>query len=229
MIGENILQIKKRVSLACARSGTDPSSVVIVAVSKTRTPEEVGEAIEAGIADIGENRVQEAVSKFKALCDARYALRVQWHMVGHLQTNKAKEAVRIFGLIQSVDSLRLAAAIDAQAAAINKVQDVLLEVNVSGEQSKYGFRQQEAAEAAKEISRLQHINIKGLMTVAPIVDIPEKTRPHFRMLKELLNEINEQNELHKLNVLSMGMSDDFEVALEEGATMVRIGRAIFGE
>ncbi|MDI6605867.1 MAG: YggS family pyridoxal phosphate-dependent enzyme, partial [Candidatus Omnitrophota bacterium] len=208
-----------------------PASVTIVAVTKNRNIEQIKEAVEAGITDIGENRVQEAVLKFRELANLRTCEQVttRWHMVGHLQTNKVKEAVRIFDLIHSVDSARLALEIDRQAAAINKIQGILVEVNTSGEESKFGIKADEAIEVIKEISKLKNINIKGLMTVASVVDNPEKARPYFRILRELRNKICELWTIgqYGLWTLSMGMSDDFEVAVEEGSTMVRLGRAIF--
>lgn len=212
MIKENIIKLKRRI----------PSSITIVAVSKGRTMDEIKEAIEAGINDIGENRVQEALAKYYQLPEVR------WHMVGHLQTNKVKEALRIFDLIQSVDSLRLADEIDKQASRINKVQDILIQVNTAGENSKFGLKPDDTVEVMSEIAKFKNINIKGLMTIAPIVDNPQKTRPYFRMLRELKDEINTLNIKHTtLNILSMGMTDDFAQAIEEGSNMIRLGRAIF--
>jgi len=146
-------------------------------------------------------------------------------LVGHLQTNKVKDAVRIFDLIQSVDSLRLAAEIDKQAAKINKIQDILIEIKTSPEATKFGLKPNAAIEVIKEIAQLKNINMKGLMTIAPLVDEPEKTRPYFRQLRELRDYLRAMN--YELGILSMGMTDDFEVAIEEGSNMVRIGRAIF--
>jgi pyridoxal phosphate enzyme (YggS family) len=149
-------------------------------------------------------------------------------MVGHLQTNKVKEAVRIFDLIQSVDSLRLAAEIDKQAAKINKIQDILIEIKTSPEATKFGLSPAETIETLRVMAQFRNINIKGLMTVAPIVDSPEETRPYFKKLRELQDSINAQRTTHNaLRILSMGMTDDFEVAIEEGSNMVRLGRAIF--
>jgi len=227
-VRNNIGKVKERISSACAKAGRDPNSVTIVAVTKNRTVEEIEEVKAAGITDIGENRIQEALVKY---CDKRLAIsdkRVNWHLVGHLQTNKVKEAVKIFGLIHSVDSLRLAQEIDRQAAKINKVQDMLVEVNTSGEASKFGLKPDETIEVIKAISRLKNVNINGLMTIAPIVDNPEKARPYFKILRELRERIYERRMTnYERRILSMGMSDDFEVAIEEGATIVRIGRAIF--
>jgi len=230
MIKENVLKIRERVSSACLRSNREPGQVVIVAVSKTRTVEQIEEAVASGITDIGENKVQEALLKYKNFSAvASGANRIKWHMVGHLQTNKAREAVGVFGLIHSVDSLRLAMAIDKEAARIKKVQDILVEVNTSGEAAKFGIRPDDAFGVVKEIARLKNIKIEGLMTIAPIVNKPEEARPYFRMLRELRDKIRQSAEAGcQLPVLSMGMTDDFEAAIEEGSNMVRIGRAIFG-
>jgi len=169
--------------------------------------------------------VQEAVLKYEAL---RSETGVRWHLVGHLQTNKAKEAVRIFDLIHSVDSLRLAQELEKQAAKINKRQDILIEVKTSPEEAKAGVMPQDAADLVREAGSLAHLNVVGLMTVAALVEKQELARPYFRRLKELFDYINNLPGLgSKLFVLSMGMSDDFETAVEEGSTMVRIGRAIF--
>ncbi len=222
MIKDNVLKIKERIAIICTKIKQDPGLITIVAVSKGRTVQQIREAIEAGITDIGENRVREALIKYNELITHNSKLRtIKWHMVGHLQTNKVKDAVRIFDLIQSVDSIRLASEMDKQAAKINKIQDILVEVKVSPEATKFGFEPEEVIKATKEISQFKNLNIKGLMTIAPIVDDPEKARPYFRMLKELKDRINGQL------ILSMGMTDDFEAAIEEGSNMVRLGRAIF--
>jgi len=222
MIKDNILKLKERASLICAKINRDPDSIIIVAVSKGRTPQQIKEVLEAGITDIGENRVQEALIKYSELMTYDLRLKaIRWHMVGHLQTNKVKDAVRIFDLIQSVDSLRLAEVIDKEAAKIDKIQDILIEIKTSAEESKLGLKPDGAVRVIKEILKFKSINIKGLMTIAPLADDPQKSRPYFRMLRELRDRIN------KPEVLSMGMTDDFEVAIEEGSNMVRIGRAIF--
>lgn len=240
MVQENLGRIRGRISLACKKIDCDPESITIVCVTKGRGVEQIREALAAGITDIGENRVQEALIKYNELyakpalpAGRRYPLSaIKWHMVGHLQTNKVKEAVGMFDLIQSVDSARLAVEIDKQAERLNKSQDILLEIKTSAEETKSGVKPDEAIEVIKEISRLKNINIKGLMTIAPIVDNPEKARPYFRTLRELKDKINSLNApclvgRQALSALSMGMSDDFEIAIEEGATMVRLGRAIF--
>jgi hypothetical protein len=230
MVKENLLKIKERISLICPKINRDPRSVIIVAVSKGRTSEEIKEVIEAGIHDIGENKVQEALVKFNELRTQELAnsRTIKWHMVGHLQTNKVKIAVKIFDLIHSVDSLDLAAEIDKQAARINKIQDILIEVKTSPEATKFGLKPEEAVEVIPEIVKFKNINIKGLMTIAPIIDNPEKTRPYFRKLRELRDEINALSTVSsQLSTLSMGMTDDFEIAIEEGSDTVRLGRAIF--
>jgi len=224
MIPENILAVRRRAALACSRVRIGHHQVVtIVAVSKNRASAEIEEAVRAGITDIGENRVQEAVLKYQP-----YPA-VKWHMLGHLQTNKVKEAIRIFGLIHSVDSVSLAREIDKQATRIGKVQDILIEIKISPEPSKLGLAPGNSIGALREMAVLKNINIRGLMTIAPIVDESERARPYFRQLRELRDRIDSLNILsNKLDILSMGMSDDFETAIEEGSNMIRIGRAIFG-
>jgi len=230
MIKENLLKIKERISLVCSKTNRDPNSITIVAVSKGRTVERIKEAIAAGITDIGENKVQEALVKFNELRTQELASSrtIKWHMVGHLQTNKVKTAVKIFDLIHSVDSLDLAAEIDKQAARINKIQDILIEVKTSPETTKFGLKPEEKVEVIQEIVKFKNINTKGLMTIAPIVDNPKETRSYFRKLRELRDEINALSTVNsQLSALSMGMTDDFEIAIEEGSNMVRLGRALF--
>lgn len=230
MVKENILKIKERISYICSKINQDPDSITIVSVAKARTSEQIKEAIDAGITDIAENKVQEAILKYNALRTTHYAQRIKWHMVGHLQTNKVKEAVKNFALIQSVDSVHLAQEIDKQAAKITKIQDILIQVNTSGEATKFGLKPNETIEVIKEVAKLKNIKIKGLMTIAPIVDNPEKTRTYFRMLRELRDRINELRcTSYDVQILSMGMTDDFGVAIEEGSNMIRLGRAIFEE
>ncbi len=224
MIKERVIKVKERVSQSCKRAGRDPAEVTIVAVSKGRSFDEIRQAVEAGLTIIGENRIQEARGKVEQFTlSSQNGPAVHWHMIGHLQTNKAAEAVRMFGLIQSVDSLRCAEAIDKEAAKIGKQQDVLIEIKTSPEATKYGILPVEAKGFVEEISALKNIHIRGLMTIAPIVDNPEQARPYFHKLRDLLDVLNRQT------ILSMGMTDDFEIAIEEGATMVRLGRAIFGQ
>jgi pyridoxal phosphate enzyme (YggS family) len=229
MIKENFLNIKERISLICAKIRKDSGDVIFVSVSKNRSVAQIKEALESGITDIGENRVQEAAVKYAALRATSYpGGNLRWHMVGHLQTNKVKEAVGIFDLIHSVDSLRLAEEINKQAARINKVQDILIEVKTSLEATKYGVMPQDTPALIKDAAGFKNLNIKGLMTIAPLLDNAQKARPHFKTLKELFDYINKLSAIdRRLSILSMGMTDDFEVAIEEGANMLRIGRALF--
>lgn len=229
MIRDNILKIKERVALACSKIDKDPLGISIIAVTKGRKIEQIKEACEAGLTEIGENKVQEAVLKYHQLqtCGSKFRA-VKWHMVGHLQANKAKDAVEIFDLIQSVDSLHLAAEINKRAAKINKVQDILLEVNISAEKAKFGLKPYEVSEVINATAQFKNINIKGLMAVAPIAENPDKNRSYFKELREIEDRINTlQLSPYALHILSMGMTDDFEAAIEEGANMVRLGRAIF--
>ncbi len=215
-IAANLRRLRQRVDATCHRAGRSPSEVTIVGVSKGSPASAVIEAWQAGLRDIGENRVQEAASKIADVTSQGF--RPRWHLVGHLQTNKVKTALSLFDIIQSVDSLRLAEAVDRAAT---KPVAVLLEVNTSGEPSKYGFALEAVKGALSEMRRLTNVDVKGLMTVAPLVDNPERVRHVFRRLRDLGQALD-------LTQLSMGMTDDFEVAIEEGATMIRIGRAIFG-
>lgn len=216
-IRANVDTVRRRIEYACQRAGRSPAEITLVAVTKTVAPPAVAIALAAGISHLGENRVQEAVTKIEQL--AALTPHPTWHMVGHLQTNKARKAVEIFDVIQSVDSIKLAEVLSQRT---QKTLPILLEVNVAGEASKSGFSIDEVAPALAAISGLPRLVIKGLMTIAPLVDDPEEVRPVFRKLRSLRDSLG-------LEHLSMGMTDDFEVAIEEGATMVRIGRAIFGE
>ncbi len=216
-IERNVQEVRARIARACEKVGRHPEEVTLVAVAKTVAPPAIQAAFQAGITHFGENRVQEAETKLEQLSDMR--AHVTWHMVGHLQTNKAKKAVEIFDIIDSVDSLRLA---EALSQRLEKKLPILIEVNASGEATKGGYAPAEVPQAVAEIRRLPNIEIKGLMAIAPLARNPEEVRPVFRRLRELRDSLG-------LDGLSMGMTDDFEVAIEEGATMVRIGRAIFGE
>jgi len=196
----------------------------LVAVTKTATIEQTKEAISAGVRIIGENKVQEAKKKYQILTGD-----IEWHLVGHLQTNKVKYAIEIFDLIHSVDSIKLAKEIDKRSLQFGKITNVLVEVNVSGEETKYGIRPEEVELFLGEISKFSGIRVRGLMTIAPIVKNKEEVRPYFKELKELSEKIRNKNIKNvKMDYLSMGMTDDFEVAIEEGANMVRIGRGVFG-
>ncbi len=209
--------VRSRIESACARAGRDPAGVTIVAVSKSFGADAVLALYQAGQRHFGENRVQEAAAKIPEV--ARSGATPVWHLVGHLQTNKVTAALGLFAILHSVDSLRLAEAIARRAT---RPVDILLEVNVAREPAKYGFDPDEVGDAVRAVSRLPNVNLRGLMTVAPLVDNPEDVRPVFRTLREL-------RDAHGLVELSMGMTNDFEVAVEEGATLVRIGRALFGE
>ncbi|MDI6704037.1 MAG: YggS family pyridoxal phosphate-dependent enzyme [bacterium] len=217
-IEDNLRLVRKRIEKAALKTNRDPASIKLVAITKEVTPPEIIEAINAGIDIIGENKIQEAERKYSHITHEG----VEWHLVGHLQRNKVKRAIRIFNLIHSVDSLRLAQEINLRAEEIGRQQRILIQVNTSGEEQKFGFSVTEVKEAVEEITKLPFIKIEGLMTIAPLVDNPEEVRPYFRKLAEL-------GRIFKLSILSMGMTNDFEVAIEEGANMVRIGRAIFGK
>ncbi len=216
-IAENLAQVRERMASACRRAGRSESEVTLVGVSKGFPAEAAAAACAAGLEDLGENRVQEAVEKVESL--EVMGARPRWHLVGHLQTNKAKTAANLFAIIHSVDSLRLAQALSRRA---HEPVPILLEVNVAQEASKYGFTATDVAAALPEISALPNLEVRGLMTIAPMADDPEIVRPVFQELRQLCSSLG-------LHELSMGMTDDFEVAIEEGSTMVRIGRAIFGE
>jgi pyridoxal phosphate enzyme (YggS family) len=211
--------VRLRIAEACRLSGRSLGDVTLVAVAKGFPAEAVREGAAAGLRHFGENRVQEAQAKLPLLADL--SPRPTWHMVGHLQTNKVKTALGLFDIIHSVDSLHLAEAISRRAPQSVRVP-VLLEVNVAGEAAKYGFSAEELPAQAEAIRRLPGLDVRGLMTVAPMTESPEEVRPVFRRLRGLAESLG-------LRELSMGMTDDFEVAVEEGATIVRIGRAIFGE
>lgn len=228
MIKDNVFNIRRRIAAVCSKINKDPASITIVGVTKNRLPAEIEELLACGINEIGENRVQEAVHKIFAKRYALCAMPIKRHFIGHLQTNKVKDAVKIFDLIQSVDSLRLVQEIDKQAAKLGKIQDILLEVKTSPEAAKFGIQPDKVIEFIETINALRNLNLKGLMTIAPLADNPEETRPYFRILRELRDRINNLRLANcQLQTLSMGMSDDFEVAIEEGSNMVRIGRAIF--
>ena len=223
-IGENIVRVRERMAAACARTGRRPEDVRLVAVSKTIPAERIRQAYEAGLRDFGENRVQEAEAKRPALAN----FDITWHLVGHLQTNKARAARKLFQYIQSVDSLRLAERLNRVALPGQRLP-VLLEVNLGNEPTKSGAREEEVLQLAEGVSLLPTLELRGLMVVPPFFDDPEGARPFFRRLRELAELIQSRNLPGvSMGELSMGMSHDFEVAIEEGATMVRIGTAIFG-
>lgn len=217
--------VRDRINQAAFKCGRDPESIHLVAVSKTISANRVREAIMAGVTTLGENYVQEARNKFNVLG----SFPVSWHFIGHLQSNKAKYAVRLFDLIHSVDTLKLAYELNKQSNKVNKIQDVLIQINISKEPSKSGSDIQNAANLIKDIVLLENLSVKGLMAMPPFFNNPEKARPYFAALRVLRDQIQKVFPGVVLNELSMGMTVDFEVAIEEGATLVRIGTAIFGE
>ena len=224
MVSENLEQVKANIEAACKRVGRDPKDVRLVAVSKTKPISLIEEAIEAGQDTFGENKVQEMCDKMEVLPD-----NIKWHMIGHLQRNKVKQVVGRVKRIHSVDSIRLAKQIQLESEKRNITSDILIEVNMAKEESKYGFMPEEVEEAIREISTYPNVKIHGLMTIAPNVSNPEENRVHFRNLHKLLVDINGKNiDNINMNELSMGMTGDYEVAIEEGATYVRVGTGIFG-
>jgi pyridoxal phosphate enzyme (YggS family) len=228
IIAGNLAQLRQRIARAAARVGRAPESVTLMAVSKTVEPERIRQAYEAGIRVFGENRVQELGEKAPALAGLSDAC---WHLIGHLQTNKAKRAAELFHGIDSVDSPRLAEMLDQAAAKLNKILPVLIEIKTSEEESKSGAAagSQALDDLLQGAPKLTHLQINGLMTVPPFTDDPEGARPYFRRLRELRDEIAARNLPGvRMETLSMGMSHDFEVAIEEGSTCVRVGTALFG-
>jgi len=224
-IAANLAGVRERITAAAERSGRAPDEVVLVVVTKVRTIEEIREAIAAGAADLGENYVQEMVEKASALEDAG----IRWHAIGHLQTNKVRQIAPFVSLIHSVDSLRVAREVDKRAAANGRKQPVLLEVNVAGEGSKFGLDEEGLFELAPQVVKLANARLAGLMTMVPYSDDPEASRPYYRRLRELRDELVVRGiPGDNMKQLSMGMTSDFEVAVEEGATLVRVGTAIFG-
>jgi len=220
-IAENLEEVQRRINAAAQRAGRDPAAVRLVAVSKTVPVELIREAAAAGQRLFGENYLQEAQGKIAAL-----GAGLSWHFIGHLQSNKAKGAVALFDLIHGVDRLKLAQALNAAAASLGKVQEILLQVNLAGEASKSGTAPEAAPELLRRLSLLGHLKVLGLMTMPPFL-APEAVRPYFRALRELRDRLQDRAGL-SLPELSMGMSGDYEVAIEEGATLVRVGTAIFG-
>lgn len=232
-IKENLHEVRRRIAEAASRAGRNSNDITLIAVSKTFQATAIVAAYEVGVRDFGENRVEEAAQKIPQLSSGDTSKDpIKWHLVGHLQSRKVKDAVLLFDYIHSVDSVELAERIAGRAAELNRTISVLLEVNTSGEPSKYGFpiqARQDFFDAANKIIALQPLNVIGLMTVAPIVQQPDEARPYFISLRILRDELQAQHPRHPLPHLSMGMTGDFEAAITEGATLVRIGRAIFGE
>ena len=226
---DNLTRVLDRIAGAATRAGRDAATITLVAVSKTQPVEALLAAYELGVRHFGENRVEEASTKLPAFRQSISDPAVVFHMIGHLQSRKTADAVALFDRVHSVDSVKVAQRLSRYAV---KPLPILLEVNVSGEESKYGFdgaRREDLFSALEGIAQLPNVPLDGLMTMAPIVDDPQQARPVFRALRELRDEIEVRCPKVKLPQLSMGMTDDFEVAIEEGATLVRIGRAIFGE
>ncbi len=225
---QQLAAVEDRIAAACRRAGRDRSEVTLVGVTKTVTFADVVAASASGLHKFGENRVQEAAAKITAAREA--ALAAEWHLIGHLQTNKAKDAAALFDVIQSVDSVRLAEALQKQAEKLQRRLDVFAQVNTSAEASKFGVAPGEAMRLAREIAAFPNLHLGGLMTIGALTQDVDKIRDCFRTLRELFEEVLALR-LPNTNMrhLSMGMTDDFEIAIEEGATIVRIGRAIFGE
>jgi len=224
-VGANYRSITERIANAAARAGRSPSDIKLLAASKSQSLEAIRAALAAGVTLIGENYVQEAEEKKRQLCDAK----AEWHMIGHLQRNKAKLAVELFDVIESLDNLALARELDKEAAKRNKVARTFIEVNLAGEESKTGIAKGEVFGLLEKVSGLAHVKVEGLMTVPPFRENPEAVRPYFGELRQLRDSLNAQYLPNvQLNELSMGMTHDFIVAIEEGATIVRVGTALFG-
>lgn len=225
MIAEQLQAIREDIRQACIRSGRNPAEVTLIAVSKTKPVSMIQEAIQAEQIVFGENKVQELCSKYEEL-----PKNLQWHMIGHLQRNKVKYVADKVALIHSVDSFRLAKTIDQEGEKIGRVIPLLIEVNVAQEETKFGVSVEDTLPLISEISTLSHVKIRGLMTIAPYVEDPEENRPVFRKLKQLSVDIKDKNMNNVyMDILSMGMTNDYQVAVEEGATLVRVGTGIFGE
>jgi len=224
-ISENIENIRKNIDAACKRSGRDPKDVLLLAVSKTVDVDRIKVAVDSGLNSLGENRVQEIMEKYEPMGE-----NVKWHLIGHLQTNKVKYIIDKVELIHSVESIKLAEEINKQAKKHNLVMDVLVEVNMADEESKFGVKPEETESFIRELALMDNIRVRGLMTVAPNVENGEENRVYFRNMKQLLVDINAKN-INNINmdILSMGMTGDYETAVEEGATIVRVGTGIFGK
>ncbi len=224
MLKERLEEVEEKIQEACRRAGRDRSEVTLIAVSKTKPAEILKEAYDLGVRVFGENKVQELTEKFEVLPKD-----IRWHMIGHLQTNKVKYIADKVELIHSVDSLRLAETIEKEAAKRGRVIDILVEVNVAEEESKFGLKKEEVIPFIEKVAGFSHINVRGLMTIAPFVENPEKNRSVFADLRKLSVDITAKNiDNVNVSILSMGMTNDYEVAIEEGATMVRVGTGIFG-
>jgi PLP dependent protein len=227
MLLENASAVFRKMSHAAMKAGRRPEEIRLVAVTKTVGIDEIKQALDAGLRIFGENRVQEAKEKIANLKSEVSNSHTEWHLIGHLQSNKAKQAVGLFDLIHSVDSEELAADLDREAAKNGKIQRVLIQVKLSQEETKSGTAEKALPRLVEKTAGLGNLKLEGLMTIPPFFDEPERARPYFRRLRELRDDLRKEG--FDLPELSMGMSGDFEVAIEEGATLVRIGTAIFGE
>lgn len=223
LVENNLIHIQNQINECCEKNGIDYNKIKLIAVTKTRNADEINRAIQAGALDIGENKVQEIMDKHQLVSD------VQWHMIGHLQTNKVKYIIDKVHMIHSLDSMKLAGEINKRAYQINKIMDVLVQVNAAEEESKYGLSINEAQSFIETLKKYENIHVKGLMTIAPFAKDPEEVRKYFKQMKQLFDDCKhiESNNI-TMQYLSMGMTNDFEVAIEEGANMIRIGTAIFG-
>lgn len=225
MLQENLAHVEANIQRVCKEKQISRKDVTLIAVSKTKPVEMLQEIYDAGCREFGENKVQELVDKYEVLPKD-----IHWHMIGHLQRNKVKYIIGKVALIHSVDSLRLAETIEKESAKKNLVTDILIEVNMAREESKFGVLPEEIFDLLEEISKMKHIHVKGLMTVAPFVDNPRKNSDIFAKMHKLSVDIESKNiDNITMSILSMGMTNDYEVALEEGANMIRVGTAIFGE
>ncbi len=225
MLKDNLQQVQENIRKACERAGRDYKDITLIAVSKTKPLSDIEELITYDMMEYGENKVQELVDKYENVSTP-----VNWHLIGHLQTNKVKYIVDKACLIHSVDSYKLAAEIDKEAAKKGVVANILIQVNIANEDTKFGIKEEEALDLIYQIKDLKHVKVKGLMTIAPFVENPEENRVHFGNLHQLLLDIKSKNiDNIDMSILSMGMTNDYEVAIEEGATMVRVGTGIFGE
>jgi len=225
MIEQSLKEVRENISSACRNSGRKVDEVTLIAVSKTKPVERLREAYDLGIRDFGENKVQELADKYEQLPKD-----IRWHMIGHLQRNKVKYIVDKVALIHSVDSIRLLKTLEQEAAKKQCTVDVLLQVNVADEESKFGMTPGELPECMEEIIRLNHVKVRGLMTIAPYVKNAEENRKYFRNLSKLFVDITHENvDNSNVSILSMGMSGDYMIAIEEGSTMIRVGTSIFGE
>ena len=224
MIAENLKYVNERIQKSCLKAGRDEKEVTLIAVSKTKPVPDLMEAYQEGCREFGENKVQELVDKYEVMPKD-----IHWHMIGHLQTNKVKYIIDKAELIHSVDSLKLAETIEKEAAKHDLIADILVEVNVAEEESKFGMKMEEVIPFVEKVSAFPHVRVRGLMTIAPFVEDPEENRSIFADLHKLYIDIKKKNhDNDTVSVLSMGMTNDYEVAIEEGATMVRVGTGIFG-